>query len=231
MGIAAGLRAIADEAKRDLAAIYDYFQHTTHVWQTFRESVAAGHRVEVASAVAGGKIDQDALSALADAYLRKFLITSSLRDLVSVFESFLFRFLRRLLDRNAWQFAKAQLEFDVLLRAADLDEAKDAVLGKQLNELRFKNVREWFAAIEKTIALGCPDADEIEQVAEIKASRDIMEHADALVNLTYVRKAGGKARYAVGEVMEIDDDYHLAAWRLMLKIADDMAAAVEARMK
>lgn len=65
--------------------------------------------------------------------------------------------------------------------------------------------------------LGCPTDDEVDALAELKATRDVLEHNAGVANDTYVRKAGKKARYAAGEYVEIDDAYHLASWQLVKK--------------
>ncbi len=67
---------------------------------------------------------------------------------------------------------------------------------------------DWFAYFEKLAKLGCPTAGEIEHLAEIKASRDILVHNKGIVNATYVSKAGSRARFRDGERLEIPERYH-----------------------
>ena len=63
----------------------------------------------------------------------------------------------------------------------------------------------------------------------MKATRDILEHNAGVVNDIYIRKAGNRTRYAVGDLVEIDDSYHFASWRLIKKVAADLTAAAIAK--
>lgn len=50
------------------------------------------------------------------------------------------------------------------------------------------------------------------------------------MNELYVRKAGKKSRFAVGDRVEIDDDYHLASWKLFKKSVSDLTTAATTRL-
>lgn len=230
MPIADDLREIGDRASRELDAIHDYFVHSQTVWEAFRTAVTNGHVSTTTNPVTGTVVDQHGLGALAPEYTSKYLVTFTFRQFVSEFESFFFAFLHRVLRHNPWQFKKCQVDFETVLRAADRDEVIDGVLSKQLNDVKYENVRGWFEALDFAVKLGCPTADEIDALAEVKATRDIVEHNDGVVNAVYLRKAGKLARHAVGDVIELDDDYHLASWRLVRKIAADITTAATDRL-
>ncbi len=221
MAITDDLRAIADASQRELDQVYDFFEHSKLVWNTFEDLVGQGHQVVFQSAVTGTAVDQTGLLDLASKYTREYLAAFTFRQFVSVFEVFLFDFLHRLLRHNPWQFGRTPLEFDVVLKAADRDAVISGVIAKRLNDLKYENVHEWFEALNRTVRLGCPTADEIASLAEIKAVRDILEHSAGVVNAIYLRKAGTKARYADGEAVEIDDTYHLESWRLIKKLVSE----------
>src|ERR1700722_16786774 len=114
----------------------------------------------------------------------------------------------------------------------DLDAVHDyfGVILKHLNELKYETLRAWFEALDKAVHLDCPSEDEINSLAEVKASRDILEHNAGVVNETYLRKAGTKARYGLGKRVEIDDDYHLASWRLIKKVVVEVSTAAVGRL-
>ena len=78
--------------------------------------------------------------------------------------------------------------------------------------------------------MDCPDDGEIDALAEIKATRDILEHNAGVVNEIYWRKAGKRARFAVGEHVELDDAYHLESWRLIKKVVRDVTSAAIGRL-
>ena len=73
--------------------------------------------------------------------------------------------------------------------------------------------------------LGCPTPEEIERLAEAKASRDVLSHNRGVANRVYGQKAGRLARFEDGQRIEIDGPYFRAAWELLLKIADDVCGA------
>jgi hypothetical protein len=230
MPVADDLQTIADRADRELVAVHDFFAHSQIVWQSFEGFVDEGHRVVGENLATGTRIDQDGLVRLAPQYTRDYLAPFTFRQFVSTFEVFLFNFLHRLLLHNPWQFAKSQLELEAVLKASDREEVISGVILKQLNELKYANVREWFVALNKAVRLDCPSEDEIDALTEVKAARDILEHNAGVVNEIYVRKAGKRARYVVGDQIEIDADYHLQSWKLIKKIASDVTSTTIAKL-
>jgi len=78
--------------------------------------------------------------------------------------------------------------------------------------------------------LDCPAEEEIDALAEIKAARDILEHNAGVVNEIYLRKAGKRARYGVGDHIELEDAYHLESWTLLKKAVRDVTFAAIARL-
>jgi hypothetical protein len=230
MSIVDDFQAIAARANRDLDAVHDFFEHSKLVWRSFRDSVDAGKRISAENSATGTKIDETGLLALAPRYARAYLATFTFRQFVSDFESFFFAFFHRVLQHNPWQFAQSQLTLKAVLEAKDRDEIIAAVILKQLNEVKYEKVRDWFGALNKAIELGCPADEEIAALAEAKASRAILEHNLGIANDVYVRKAGKKARAAAGEPIEIDDTYHLESWRLLKKVIADLTAAGAAKL-
>lgn len=224
------LRRIADQTQVQLKSVHDFFEHSKIVWRSFQVLVDEGHKVTADNLATGTQIDQDGLIQLAPKYTRDYLSTFTFRQFVSTFEIFLFNFLHCLLLHNPWQFSKSQLEFDVVLKAVDRDEIISGVIQKKLNELRYDSLPEWFVVVENTIALGCPTADEIGALAEVKAARDILEHNAGVVNEIYRRKSAKKARYKIGDHIEIDDTYHLDSWRLIQKVVTDVTSAAITRL-
>jgi hypothetical protein len=224
------LRVIAEYADRELDAVHDFFEHSRLVWHSFQILVDGGHRISAENQATGTRVDQDGLVQLAPQYTREYLATFTFRQFVSALEVFLFNFLHRLLLHNPWQLSEKQLEFSVVLRAANRDEVVSGVILKHLNELKYDQLREWFAAINKAVKLDCPTEDEIEALAEIKATRDLLEHNAGVVNEIYRRKAGKKARYEVGDHVGIEDAYHLQSWRLIKNVVRDLTSAAAGRL-
>lgn len=230
MPVTDDLRAVAERAHRELRNVLDFFEHSRFVWRAFQHQVSQGHRESVTNLATGTTIDTVGLAALAPAYARNYLLTFTFRHCVSIFEAFLFDFLHRLLLHNPWQFADRQLNFRAILEAGSREEVVSEMIRKQLNELRYDHLREWFAAINKTVKLDCPTTDEIDTLAEIKATRDVLEHNAGIANEVYRRKAGKKARYAVGDAIEIEYTYHLDSWSLIRKVVADVSALAITRL-
>jgi hypothetical protein len=226
--IAEDLRTIANRALGELDAVHDFYVHSLYVWQSFAKVVKSGEAAAVENPATGSTTEGPALLALAPRYARQYLATFTFRQFISTFESFFFAFYFRVLQHNPRPFGRTQLDFDTVLKARDRDEIIAGVLMKQLNEVKYENVREWFAALNRTVKLGCPTDDEADTFAEIKATRDVLEHNAGYANDTYLRKAGKKARFANGEFIELDDDYHLESWRLVRKVVSDLATAAAA---
>lgn len=229
MAIVDDLREIAERATRRLDEIHDFYEHSRYVWKSFRERVDGGHSCVANNPATGSSVDQAGLVALVPRY-DEFLASFTFRQFVTVFESFLFDFLHRLLLHNPHQFAQRRLTLGDVLAAADRDEVISDALHSQLHDLRFAQPREWFAALERAVGLGCPAAVEIDRLAEMKAARDLLEHNEGVVNETYLRKAGSQARYPLGDFVEIDDPYHFGCWLLTRKVVADVAAAATARL-
>jgi hypothetical protein len=230
MPVTEDLRAIAERADRELNAVHDFFEHSWLVWRSFQTIVAEGYKVSDENPATGTRIDQDGLVRLAPEYTRLYLATFTFRQFVSVFEAFLFNFLHRLLLHNPWQLSEKQLEFSTVLKAANREEIVSGAIGKHLNELKYEQLREWFAVINKAVKLDCPTEDEMEALAEIKATRDILEHNTGVVNEIYRRKAGRKARFEIGDQIEIEDAYYLESWRRIKNVVRDLTIAAAARL-
>jgi hypothetical protein len=230
MPVTDDLRAIAERADRELDAVHDFFEHSKIVWRSFQTLVDKGYRISAENRATGTRIDQDGLVRLAPQYTDEYLANFTLRQFVSTFEVFFFDFLNRVLVHNPWQFSGRQLDFGTVLKAASRDEVVSNVILRQLNELKYEHLREWFAAMNKAVQLDCPAEHEIDALAEIKAVRDILEHNAGIVNETYRRKAGKRARYEVGERVKLEDAYHLESWRLIKKVVRDVSSAAIDRL-
>lgn len=222
MPIKDDLRSIAERADQELIAVNDFFDHSKIVWRSFRILVDSGHNVQSKNPATRTKIDQDGLVSLSPHYTRKYLATFTFRQFVSTFEGFFFDLLHRLLLHNPHQFARCQVEFESIIKARDREEIITGLILKQLNELKYEQLREWFVVLNKAVKLDCPSPEEVDTLAEVKAARDILEHNAGVVNDVYVRKAGKKARYTVGEQIEIDDAYYLSSWKAIKKVVKEV---------
>jgi hypothetical protein len=84
--------------------------------------------------------------------------------------------------------------------------------------------------LEDKAKLGCPTPDEIEKIAEAKASRDVLVHNRGVAAKTYELKAGKLARYKEGQRIEIPEHYHRETWELIRKVITDISNAAIAKV-
>jgi hypothetical protein len=76
----------------------------------------------------------------------------------------------------------------------------------------------WFNAVKTWFGQGAMPKDLMERFAELKATRDVLEHAGGVANDQYVekvQKAGGTPRYTPGHPIVIDPAYLHHAFDLM----------------
>jgi hypothetical protein len=81
------------------------------------------------------------------------------------------------------------------------------------------------------VDLGCPTADQTQDLAEIKASRDVLVHNSGIVNSAYLEKAGDRARFMVGDRLDVPEPYLLTSLRLVQGVIQDMAASAMAKAR
>jgi len=103
-------------------------------------------------------------------------------------------------------------------------------LNKELNEILYERPTGWFKYLEDKAKLGCPTPDEIDRIAEAKASRDVLVHNRGVASKIYESKAGALARHKDGQRMDISEQYHREIWELLRKVVTDMADAAIAKV-
>lgn len=224
------LTLLAEGIDRELREVHDFVEHSKLAWQSYEILATERRQGDFTNVATGTTVDAAEVVARTPKYVRTYVITLTFRHMVTLLEVFLFQFLQRAFLHNPWQFADRQLDFRIVLECGTRDEIVSAMIFKQLNELKYDQLKEWFAALNKAFRLDCPTSEEIETLAEIKATRDILEHNAGIANETYLRKAGRKARYTLGERIKIDDGYHQGSWTLIRKVIADLTAAAVARL-
>jgi hypothetical protein len=230
--------ALADDVQdlrnRILAALdagHDYSTYTKGVWRLLRQDIKGGRQFNLRNVATGTKLDERALLGHARVYINDYLMSSTFQHFVSLFEEFFFDLLRLWLAAFPHSLSRKQLEFGTVLKASDKAAIVLAVVDKELNELKYERLADWFTYLDRLVKLGCPTADEIERLAEIKASRDILVHNKGIANAAYVSKAGGRARFKDGEKLRIPERYHRESWETIKKVVSDVSAAAIAKAR
>lgn len=225
MTLAADLRELASRSLGALNEGHDYFTFSRRVWWLLQKDIKAGRQVTFRNRVTGTAADQEVLFQLSLDYVTDYLAAAAFQHFVSLFEDFFFDLLRLWLATYPGSLAKKQIEFGAALQAPDKVALTLAVVDRELNELTYERVADWFAYLERLTKLGHPRAGEVEQLAEIKASRDILAHNKGIANTIYVSKAGRLARGKAGEPLVISEQYLRESWETIRKVVRNVSAA------
>ena len=231
MALADDIQALESRTLSALEASHDYFTYTQNLWRLLAQTVKEGRRFTFRNLTTGTQVDEQVLLGRAEVYVADYLTLSSFQHFVSLFEDFFFELLRCWLAAYPGSLSKKQVDMGVVLKAPDKTAIVLTVVDKELNELKYERLDDWFAYLARLVKLGCPTADEIESLSEIKASRDILVHNNGIANATYVSKAGSRARYGDGEKLEIPEQYHRASWETINKVVRDVSAAAIAKAR
>lgn len=208
-----------------LDASHNYYAHTKIAWRLVQQMVRQGHKVTIRNQATGSTIDENELPGLAQEYVTEYLASATFQHFVSLFEDFVFDFLRAWLIEYPGSLSGKQLQFRTVLESADKPEIIRAVVQKELAGLAYERIDNWFINLEKVVKLGCPNQEQVERLAEIKASRDVLVHNKGIANSIYVDKSMGRARFNDGETLEIPEHYHRNSWHLIKQVVSDIAEA------
>ncbi len=91
-----------------------------------------------------------------------------------------------------------------ILAAPDRDVNLGGVVERVVRELAYRRPAQWFRSLDNRVNLGCPDESQRASFRELKAARDALEHSRGSVGPDYVEKDGAAARFALGEIVELD---------------------------
>jgi hypothetical protein len=221
-------------ATRTLAALgerHGYYTFSTRVWRLLRRIVREGRKFTFHNRATGTRVDEESLPDREQLYVADYLISATFQDFVSLFEDFFFKLLRCWLVAYPASLSRKQVDMGTVLDAPDKKAIILAVADHELNELKYRRLADWFAYLERLVNLGCPTADEIEILAEIKASRDVLVHNNGIVNATYVSKAGSRARHTDGERLTMIEQYHRESWQTINNVVRDVSAAAIGRAR
>jgi len=229
MPLADEIRALRDHVVADLNAVHDYYADTKVAWRIVRRAVSAGARFAVQNKVTGTVTTHESLAVKVSGYVVEQLAEATFQQIVSIFEDFFCQLLRLWLVAYPQGLAGRKVDFREVLDAPDKNAVILLVVDKEVNDVLYDRPAGWFAYLEKTVHLGCPTAEEIEHIAEAKASRDVLAHNRGIVNKIYLSKAGKLARGREGQRIQIPQNYHRETWELVRKVVTDISNAAIAK--
>ena len=184
---------------------------------SFDEVIQAGAAFSVRNTATGTVTTQADLAGKSRGYVVEQLAEATFQQFISIFENYFFDLLRLWLMAYPQNLIGKKVDFKAVLDAPDKDAITLLVVNKELNDILYDRPTGWFAYLEDKAKLGCPTPDEIEKIAEAKASRDVLVHNRGVAGKTYESKAGKLARYKDGQRIEILEHYHRATWNLSVR--------------
>jgi len=224
------IRDLLARVLKDLDAVHDYYVYTKLAWRTIVQSTQVeGRRLRYLNPITGNEVNENAIAALSQHYVKNYLARSTLEEFVALLEEFMSGLMRVWLAAFPGSLAKKEVRFGVILSARDRDSIIQEVIDAEIHALLYKKVADWFDYLNHTAKLGCPSSEEVGRIAEIKATRDVFVHNKGLANSVYVQKAGQFARFRAGDPVEISEEYHEQSWRLLRKVVQDLAEAALAK--
>ncbi len=138
MAVADEIDALSTRAKNDLDDVSNFGVHIHLIWNHFKVWVDEKNTLESKNPKTGTKVTERDLFKLYPRYRTTYLQGLSFLQLTTVFEAFLFDFLRLLLTNDPRHLAqKKQIEVGVALSAADREALVMVIAERELNELKY----------------------------------------------------------------------------------------------
>jgi len=203
------LGLIHGEADYNLLTLRDFHVFTGHCYGEYYKQVTGGYiKGVVHNGRTGTNLDTKCVADYAMEYLDDELPRVVLYQTVSHFEAFIFDLLRLLFLNNPFAMKSEQtLTANEILEKRNWENLTRGLIENKLHGLQYKNVRDWFTVLDGILKSPPVSKQDIERLAELKASRDLVAHNQGRVNETYIRKAGALARAKIGELIPITRPY------------------------
>jgi hypothetical protein len=230
MSLVDDIRTLRERVVGELVTAHDYYTNTKFAWRIVHKVIESGTKFTIRSKATETVTNQTDLAAHVEEYVRKQLTEATFQQFISIFEGFFFDFLRLWLAVYPRNLLGKKVDFKAILEAPDKDAIILLAVNKELNEVLYERPASWFAYLEDKVKLGCPTADEIDRIAEAKASRDALVHNRGIAGKTYESKAGRFARYKDGERIDISEPYHRQIWELIRKVVADISNTAIAKV-
>jgi hypothetical protein len=200
-----------------------------------------GRSVGIVNEASGEEVPVPDLELMAQRYVTVHLAESVFKGLAGLLEDWILGLARMWLTAYPVQLDTAyndaadrsrsqrrdeiQVPLSEILSAPDRDAILGSVIERVVRELAYRRPALWFRFMDNRVNLGCPDENQRGALCEMKAARDVLEHNRGRVGPDYLEKAGPFARYAEGDILQIDEPYLMQCLALMQSIVEAMADA------
>src|SRR5207245_653500 len=139
---------------------HDFYTYTKRVWRLLEEVVEEGRKFTFRNPATKTSLNEERLLGRLQLYVTDYLIPFTFQHFVLLFENFFFELLRYWLTAYPASLSKKQVEMGAVLKAPDISALVLTVVDKELNELKYNRLADWFAYLERLANLGCPTAHE-----------------------------------------------------------------------
>jgi hypothetical protein len=224
------IKSITQIALGKLDDVYEFTSFSSLSYHLYGQSVDSGFKITAILPHTNKTIDQLQLREHLDRYKSNYLTEIGFQMVVSAFEAWLFDVLRVLLSNPDRLNKRKKIDVSDVLSAASLDDLRRTIVDAELNEIRYKKVQEWFDFLGLFVNLGAPSAHDIQRIAEIKATRDIVVHNSGVANQIYVSKSGALARVAAGQPIALSPEYYNESWKHLRQVVETTGELLHAKV-
>ena len=229
MSLAADITSLRDDRLHKLNDLHDDYDHTRKLRRM--QQVAVERYAESQTfhnRITGTRMTGNELAALTGASLRR-LNEQTFKEIIGQFELFATDLLRLWLTEHIDLVEDKALDIATLFHSSSLEAVRQRALREAVESTVLKKAystpEKWFRYIHEILGANIVSAADINGFAEMKATRDLLEHADGIVNSVYLERAGGLARSPAGVRISVDNVYHTNAFNLVRRLIEDTANA------
>ena len=216
----------------ELNKVHDYYAESKEAWQIIQSSVRQGMNFEIQNNLTGSVTNQNQLAAKARDYIAYQLSESTFQQIVTIFEAFFFDLFKIWLQIYPLSLSGSKIDAKIIIEKPDKESIVEYLIDKELNEIKYKRISEWFDQLDKRVPIKYTFVEnEINKLAEIRASRDTLVHAQGIVGTAYTTKSDKLARYLVGERVEISEIYLTETWSLTQKVMTQLVDAFIGKLR
>ncbi|MCK4798540.1 MAG: hypothetical protein KAT05_14255 [Spirochaetes bacterium] len=214
-------------AEKSLNDIYEFFALILFPYKILTEEMMKGQDFSINLSQTGIKLDNDGIRKKIESFKDDYLIKLCFQHMVGIFEFWFFETISILLQNPKRINKKKQIDVEMIYKSINLEELKKQIIDNEINELKYKKVADWFKTLNNYINIKSMNNDDIKNISEIKATRDVLVHNNGIVNEIYITKSGSKARNKVGHKIDLTCDYFNNIWSYLksfiIKCSDEIA--------
>ena len=241
MPLSGDIRGLADQVLDRVQEAREFYVHSRQAWRLVEALAGKGRPVGIVDPATKRQLPAGDLELRVQVYVTRRLTESTFRELSSILEDWILGLIRPWLtaypediDLNfdpasGHRLGRKQEEVQVplsrLLHLRDCDAIFGGLIERVVRDLTYERPDKWFRYIDSRLSLGCPDANQRARLSEMKAARDCFEHNRGVINRDYLNKAGTAARFAEGDLAQVDEPYLMECFTLLRDVIVAMGSA------